>query len=216
VLKPATVPTRSQYIETKAKNKQIQHQTVLNDFENTKQLVKKLQRLQDGHSTKKRKRSPLESTSAQVKPRASTGKDLPPIVISSRPSSISFSLASQMPKGSTHQSRLDTNPDELSKPSLPTCLPYTARSTINSDFTTVSQPPIHTYECLCTLTSLHPAYPPTPIPYYNRSGIKMDAWAKLQLGQANTRSARKAIAGVLHHDNSNNTLQEGHNFRLTV
>jgi len=178
VLKPATVPTRSQYIETKTKNEQIQHQTVLNNFENTKPLVKKLERLQDGHGTKKRKRLPLEST------RASTGRDLPPIVISPKHSSISSSLASQRAKGSTHQSRLDTSPDELSKPSIPTRLRYAARSTLNSYFINAPQPPIHTYEYPCTLASLRPAYPPTPIPCYNRSRIKIDTWAKFELRQA--------------------------------
>ncbi len=60
MLKLATVPARSQHIETKAKHRQLQDRIVLYDFENTKQLVKKLQRLQDGYGTKKRKRPRID------------------------------------------------------------------------------------------------------------------------------------------------------------
>lgn len=116
----ATVPAPSQSRESKARQKQPQMQTILDDFEKTRPLVKKLQMLQDGHSINKRKRSPPESASPQANPRVQTGNEISPLIISSSTSSNPSSLPSQRAKGSTRQPRSGTSPDEPSKTSIGT------------------------------------------------------------------------------------------------
>ena len=103
-----------------SKQRSLQQQTILDDFENTRPLAKKLQNLNNHHGSKKRKRSPLEPTSSHTKPGAPTDKGNSPIVISSRPPSVSTSLLSRTSKASQAQEHLDTSPDELNKTSIET------------------------------------------------------------------------------------------------
>jgi len=103
-----------------SKQNSLQQQTILDDFENTRPLAKKLQNLNNHHGSKKRKRSPLKPTDSHTKPGAPTDKGNSPIVISSRPPSVSSSLPSRTSKASQAQEQLDTSPDELSKTSIET------------------------------------------------------------------------------------------------
>lgn len=102
------------------KQRPLRQQTVLDDFEHTRPLAKKLQYLHEHHDSKKRKRTPLENINPPAKRQGHPGKESSPIVISSRHSSISSSLLSISAKIPPPQPHVDTSPDELSKPSIET------------------------------------------------------------------------------------------------
>ncbi len=72
----------------------LQHQTILDDFENVRPLVKKLQTLNQFNESHKRKRPSLEHCIHDYKPGDSGGKAMSPIIISSRPSSVSSAQSS--------------------------------------------------------------------------------------------------------------------------
>ncbi|KAK0515858.1 hypothetical protein JMJ35_001892 [Cladonia borealis] len=86
-----------------------QHQTILDDYENVRPLVQKLQTLNQLSDSHKRKRPSLEHCVHHVKTEESGGKAMSPIIISSRPSSAS-SAQSSAPAIATNEDppRLDS------------------------------------------------------------------------------------------------------------
>ena len=72
----------------------VQHQTILDDFENVRPLVKKLQTLNQLNDSHKRKRPSLEHGVHHTKTEDSGDKAMSPIIISSRPSSVSSAQSS--------------------------------------------------------------------------------------------------------------------------
>ena len=93
----------------------LQHQTILDDFENVRPLVQKLQTLNQLNDSHKRKRPSLEHCDYHSKTEVSEGKAMSPIVISSRPSSVS-SAQSSAPAIATNE--YPTRFDSLGTPGL--------------------------------------------------------------------------------------------------
>ena len=87
----------------------LQRQTILDDYENVRPLVQKLQTLNQLNDSHKRKRPSLDHRDYRSKTKVSEGKAMSPIVISSRPSSVS-SAQSSAPAIATNEDppRLDS------------------------------------------------------------------------------------------------------------